>query len=65
MKTLTAHQLSVIQALRDKGADFTANATKQAWECGEAYYLDTRNPSRKGMVRAFNKGNKQATGALK
>lgn len=62
MTILTAHQLSVIQSLRDKGADFTANATKSAWENGKAYYLDTRNSARKGLVRAFNKGNKQATG---
>ena len=61
MKTLTANQLEVIDILNRRGAGFTASATKDAWEKGETYYLDTRNSARRGLVRKFERANKQAS----
>jgi hypothetical protein len=60
MKTLTPNQLTVIATLRKRGSDFTAAATERHWKAGQAYYLDTRNGARKGIMRAFNKGNREA-----
>lgn len=61
-KKLTPDQEHALQLLADAGAGMTAAATRDAWEKGESYYLDTRNPARgkRGVLRAFNKGNKDA-----
>jgi len=61
-KKLTPDQEHALQLLTDAGAGMTAAATRDAWEKGESYYLDTRNPARgkRGVLRAFNKGNKDA-----
>lgn len=60
-KTLTQEQEATIAAMIAKGAGLTAAATRDAWEKGESYYLDDRNPLRgKGMVRRFEAGNRQA-----
>ena len=60
-RTLTANQTEVINTLRERGADWTASATERAWLNGERYYLDTRNSARRGLVRKFEQGNKDAT----
>jgi hypothetical protein len=61
MNSLTENQHFVLDVLRQRGADFTANATEAAWLEGKRYYLDTRCSARKGLVRKFNKGNQEAT----
>jgi hypothetical protein len=58
---LTPDQQFALRLLESKGAGMTAAATRDAWEKGETYYIDTRNPARrKGVMRAFNKGNRDA-----
>ena len=61
-KKMTPDQEHALQLLTDAGAGMTAAATRDAWEKGESYYLDMRNPARgrRGVLRAFNKGNKDA-----
>jgi hypothetical protein len=59
-KPLTENQKNVIFTLTERGAGFTAEATKQAWQHGEAYYIDKRNDAGKGILRAFEKGNAEA-----
>ena len=61
MKPLTENQKTVLAKLRERGADFTAEATERHWRAGKPYYLDSRNSARKGLVRAFNRGNQEAT----
>lgn len=61
MKELTENQKKVIAILYNRGAHGTAEATRRAWENGETYYLDTRNAARKGIMRKFNQGNREAT----
>lgn len=61
MKTLTDNQKHVIATLRLRGAEWTADATECAWKNGERYYLDTRNSARRGLVREFEQGNREAT----
>ena len=60
MKPLTQLQAEILETLRKRGADFTAAATERHWLAGKAYYLDTRNSARRGLVRKFNKANQQA-----
>lgn len=61
--TLTANQQAVLATLRERGADITAAATERAWSKGETYYLDSRNSARRGLVRAFERANKEAEAA--
>lgn len=60
-RELTFTQKHVIATLRSRGDDFTANATENAWLRGASYYLDRRNSARKGLLRKFKQGNKEAT----
>lgn len=60
MTPLTANQTEVLAILRKRDAWLTAAATEQHWQAGERYYLDRRNTARRGIVRAFNQGNKEA-----
>lgn len=60
MKTLTPNQCAVLEILRRRDAWITASATEAAWRKGQRYYLDSRNGARKGIVRMFNQGNKEA-----
>ena len=46
-QTLTKNQTYVLAVLRQRGDDFTANATATAWTQGERYYLDSRNKAGK------------------
>ncbi len=57
---MTSNQRHVLAVLRQRGADFTAQATQEAWEAGRPYYLDSRNQARKGIVRLFEQGNREA-----
>jgi hypothetical protein len=59
-KKLTFNQRLVLAALRVKGADITAAATERHWRNGQRYYLDTRNSARRGLVRRFEQGNREA-----
>ena len=61
-KKLTPDQEHALKLLTDAGAGMTAAATRDAWEKGESYYIDTRNPARgkRGVLKAFNKGNRDA-----
>ncbi len=63
MISLTETQHYVLTVLRERGADFTAEAAERHWRAGESYYLDTRNAARKGLVRLFAKANRQARDA--
>ena len=57
---LTKNQQYVLAVLRQRGDDFTANATETAWTQGERYYLDSRNKAGKGIRQAFVRGNNEA-----
>lgn len=57
---LDMNQELVLKTLIERGASFTAEAAKQHWLRGEAYYLDKRLAARRGIVRAFENGNKKA-----
>jgi hypothetical protein len=59
---LNNNQQALLKVLIQRGAWLTAESAKDAWEKGERYYLDTRNPARKGLVRWFERCNKQAEG---
>lgn len=59
---LTEEQRQIIEVLRQRGADWTADATERHWKSGERYYLDSRNSAGRGLKRAFERGNKQAEG---
>lgn len=57
---LDMNQEMVLETLIERGASFTAEAAKQHWLRGEAYYLDKRLAARRGIVRSFENGNKKA-----
>jgi len=61
-RKLTQEQQDVLATLRARGADWTAAATERAWRNGERYYMDDRNTARRGIMRQFERGNKQAKG---
>ena len=61
MKALTENQKHVLATLRVREADWTASAAEKAWQTGQRYYLDARNEARRGLARAFERGNKEAT----
>jgi hypothetical protein len=63
MNALTPNQERVLLTLRARGAEFTANATERQWRAGERYYLDARNGAGKGILRAFEQGNREAEAA--
>ena len=52
MKALTDRQKAMIAKLEKRGAGMTAAAARDAWQKGETYYLDTRNPARAGSLNA-------------
>lgn len=60
MKELTPRQKGVLAKLENRGAYMTARAAEQAWRKGQSYYLDPRNPARRGIVREFEKCNEDA-----
>lgn len=60
MRELTENQQYVISTLIHRGACFTARCFEDAWTQGKTYYIDARNGARKGLVRAIDKGNKEA-----
>jgi hypothetical protein len=62
VKTLTENQREVLALLRARGADWTAEATEQAWRKGERYYIDSRNAAKRGIARRFEQGNREAEG---
>ena len=60
-KKLTLDQEFALRLMIEKGGGMTAAATRDAWEKGESYYIDARNPLRgKGIMRYFNRGNRDA-----
>jgi hypothetical protein len=59
-RTLTPNQQLVLAILRKRDAWLTASATERHWLAGQRYYLDTRNNARRGIVRLFNQGNREA-----
>jgi len=60
-KKLTPNQEATLARMIQLGGGMTAAATRDAWEKGETYYIDARNPLRgKGIMRQFNAGNKDA-----
>ena len=60
LKTLTENQKQVLATLRLRGAAW-AEAAQTAWQAGQRYYLDSRNEARRGLARAFERGNEEAT----
>ena len=60
MRKLTRRQLKVIQALRKRGAWFTANSAEAQWLKGERAYLDLEAHFEADLRKAFAAGNYDA-----
>ncbi len=59
-KTLTPTQKYVLAELERRGLHLIAETTKEAWEHGKTYYLDTRQQRVCNLRSKFKQGNKEA-----
>ena len=64
MKQLTQQQQCALNAMRQRGMWVTAQATEQAWQRGERYYLDSRVYQDSHLRGQMREGNDTAVTAV-
>jgi len=57
--TLTKNQNFVIDTLRNRGAEWTADSIEKSWKNGKPNYIDSRLRAGRGIRRKLNQGNKE------
>ena len=59
-KTLSPTQQKVIDWMRKNELDFLAHSTREFWEGGRAYYIDSRVKVPRWIKKQFAEGNREA-----